>query len=92
MCVDVAKVRIEKRLQQLLPHQKEQTYLEACRTLEHRGSEQNPGGPASVPPASWLCSRSPAGPSHCWRALACDGAENCLLHSLTSKLRHLNPA
>lgn len=60
-----ASVVVSKKSSQSLPHQKEQTCLAACLRLAHQGTEQSHPSPASVPPASWLCSHIPAEPSQC---------------------------
>ena len=54
-----------RKCPQSLPHQKEQTCLAACLKLARRGTEQSHPSPASAPPASWLCSHTPAEPSRC---------------------------
>lgn len=55
----------EKKPPQPLPRQKEQTCLAACLKLARPGTEQSHPSPASAPPASWLCSHTPAEPSQC---------------------------
>lgn len=59
--IEPIKVKVKKQ-NLSSPHQKEQTCLSACLTLAHQETAQSHPGPVSVPPASLLCSHTPAEP------------------------------